>query len=1032
MASSSGSGTLPGNTITNPKEDLKVKTPSSQSTTHVQPSVTQSETPVSEPVVALVSAPMPNLKPSIPYPSRNDNERRSLIRNKEKLREMTRTSMNEHCSAVILNKSPKKLRDPDKFLIPCEFPGMDECLALAYLGANINLMPLSVWKELSLPELTPTCMTLEIADRSVSKLIGIAKDVLVKVGDANREVPVNETFHEQTDEELTEKELKQVLILEFKRKSLSCFMNGKGLLLLMGNRLSLTIMISQQYIYVAGSKTRPSMLNKENYVPWSSRLLFYAKSTPNRKFIYNSIINGPYVRRMIPEPGDANREVPVNETFHEQTGEELTEKELKQNVGNQNGYNEVQNVRNQVVQNTVQNPGVQNVRNQNGLIVILGIANQNSNGNGNFVATLVEGNAIRNNGNQIRCYNFKGFGHLARNCSVGPKRRDAAYLHTRLLIAQKKEAGIQLQAEEFDLMAASGDLDKIEEFNANCILMANLQQVSTSGTQTDNAPVYDSDGSTEKLENENVELDFQVLNYAKENAHLMTIYKNLFDSISVIRTQAKTIIGSLQNKLHDTIYENAQLRSQLFDRVFEQKDTTKGTSVNTQFIKQSILGKPPSSSESKLYSVTPFPKSKGLPKIDETHALSKPVTSNSVPTLQESKFMKNDNVIAVGMFRIKLFKTYREENYVPNKPIKVSVRTNSITVSQPHALIKKGVNSNSNGLSSTRVDNTAKTRRLQPRSNIKNDRAPLRLRVLATRIKTNLKLLINFIWKFLGTVHFGNDDVAVVLENLNKMESWNEEIGQVTPSSHEFVCPMRVENINGKRYIMVIVDDYSHYMWVRFLRSKDEAPKEIKTFLKKITVLLQAPVIIKTLTKWSRGTKRSDLHHSPSIDKTPYELINGKKQISHCYMYPKLSVIARMTARTLGNLVQKVTLAFSLVILLFPVLTGLKPGLQSMTSGQISSGLDLTYASSTITTQQPTERELDLLFEAMYDDYIGGQPSAATRTAPAVQAPQVFQTPTITTTAVTAPTPTNSSSQGTNITNNSPDVDELETLQQHV
>nr|GEZ44282.1 reverse transcriptase domain-containing protein [Tanacetum cinerariifolium] len=161
MASSSGSGTLPGNTVTNPKEDLKgittrsgvayqgptiptsfkvvkqgteatkdpVQTPSPKSTAHVQPPVTQSKTPVSEPIDAPVSAPMPNLKPSIPYPSRRDNERR------------------------------------------------------ADLGASINLMPLSVWKELSLPELTPTCMTLELADRSVSKPIGIAKDVKVKVED---------------------------------------------------------------------------------------------------------------------------------------------------------------------------------------------------------------------------------------------------------------------------------------------------------------------------------------------------------------------------------------------------------------------------------------------------------------------------------------------------------------------------------------------------------------------------------------------------------------------------------------------------------------------------------------------------------------------------------------------------------------------------------------------------------------------------------------------------------------------------------
>nr|GEZ08281.1 hypothetical protein [Tanacetum cinerariifolium] len=83
-------------------------------------------------------------------------------------------------------------------------------------------------------------------------------------------------------------------------------------------------------IYAAGSKSRPLMLNKENYVPWSSRLLRYAKSRPNGKLIHNSILNGPYVRRMILEPGDANRDLNVTETFHDQTDDELSEKELKQ------------------------------------------------------------------------------------------------------------------------------------------------------------------------------------------------------------------------------------------------------------------------------------------------------------------------------------------------------------------------------------------------------------------------------------------------------------------------------------------------------------------------------------------------------------------------------------------------------------------------------------------------------------------------------------------------------------------------------
>ncbi|GKE75811.1 ribonuclease H-like domain-containing protein [Tanacetum coccineum] len=119
------------------------------------------------------------------------------------------------------------------------------------------------------------------------------------------------------------------------------------------------------------------------------------------------------------------------------------------------------NPRNRKIAQPVQNPGVHIVGNQNGLIVVLGIANPNANqiGNGNVVAARAEGNGNGNNGNQIRCYNCRGLGHYARNCTVRPRRRD--------------------------------DLDEIEEVNANCILMANLQQASTSGTQTNNATVYD-------------------------------------------------------------------------------------------------------------------------------------------------------------------------------------------------------------------------------------------------------------------------------------------------------------------------------------------------------------------------------------------------------------------------------------------------------------------------------------------------------------------------------------------------------------
>nr|GFB81302.1 reverse transcriptase domain-containing protein [Tanacetum cinerariifolium] len=122
MASSSGSRTLPGPTIPTPSKVVKLGTEVTKD--KVQTPSSQIKTPVYEPVVAPFASTL-----------------KALIGNKEKLNEMARTPMNEHCSTVILNKLPKKLGDPDKFLIPCGFPGMDECLALADLGASINIMP---------------------------------------------------------------------------------------------------------------------------------------------------------------------------------------------------------------------------------------------------------------------------------------------------------------------------------------------------------------------------------------------------------------------------------------------------------------------------------------------------------------------------------------------------------------------------------------------------------------------------------------------------------------------------------------------------------------------------------------------------------------------------------------------------------------------------------------------------------------------------------------------------------------------------
>ncbi|GKA57464.1 reverse transcriptase domain-containing protein [Tanacetum coccineum] len=264
QAQASPSGTLPSNTIPNPKGEMKAITTRSgvayegpsiptnpspkkvveretkettdKEQTNFQGSIAQIPSPVipisipepdvpkTLPKITPISEPdIPKSlpKPNIPYPSRRDDQKscdkasnqmekifqifqdlrfdisfadalllmprfaptiKSLLMNKEKLLELAKIPLNENCSAMLLKKLPEKLGDPGKFLIPCNFPGMDVCHALADLGASINLMPLSIWKKLSLPELTPTRMTLELADRSITRPKGLTEVIFVKVG----------------------------------------------------------------------------------------------------------------------------------------------------------------------------------------------------------------------------------------------------------------------------------------------------------------------------------------------------------------------------------------------------------------------------------------------------------------------------------------------------------------------------------------------------------------------------------------------------------------------------------------------------------------------------------------------------------------------------------------------------------------------------------------------------------------------------------------------------------------------------------
>nr|GEX97933.1 retrovirus-related Pol polyprotein from transposon TNT 1-94 [Tanacetum cinerariifolium] len=518
------------------------------------------------------------------------------------------------------------------------------------------------------------------------------------------------------------------------------------------------------------------------------------------------------------------------------------------------------------------------------------------------------------------------------------------------------------------------------------------------------------------------------------------------------------------------------------------------------------------------------------PKFDETHALSKTVTSNLIPTPQESKVMNNDKVIAPGMFRINPFKTFREEKHVP-KTVRASVRTKPITVSQPPIFTKKDVNSDSNGLSSTGIDNT-KTRRPHPRSNTKNDRVlsastsscnknkeveveehhtnlllykntkHMSSACSSKHMTRNQKLLINFVWKFMGTVRFGNDlevafrrnacffrniegvdllkggrstnhytinihDMAsaspiCLMAHASSTKSWlwhqrlshlnfdtiidlakNDLVSglpkfkyhkehlcpsceqgkskrashppKLVPNSrqrlhllHMDLCgPMKITSIDGKRV------GISHQM------SSVRTPQQNGVVERRNWTLVEAARTMlifshASLFLWAKvidpacfTQNRSIIHHH--FNKTPYELINGRKtDISFLHVfgalyYPKNdredirklgakgnigffigysadSCAYRIYNRRAKKIMNTMNVSFDELSAMAFEQRSSKPRLQSMTSGQISSGLDLTYALPTITSQQPTEGELDLLFEAMYDDFIGGQPSFAQRT----------------------------------------------------
>nr|GEU84399.1 retrovirus-related Pol polyprotein from transposon TNT 1-94 [Tanacetum cinerariifolium] len=448
------------------------------------------------------------------------------------------------------------------------------------------------------------------------------------------------------------------------------------------------------------------------------------------------------------------------------------------------------------------------------------------------------------------------------------------------------------------------------------------------------------------------------------------------------RLQAQ--LGDLKGKCKDT--------SCVSDTLNPLSQKLENENVELEF-QQSILGKPP--------------------MLGEIHALSKPVTSHSVPTPQESNVVKNDKKF-IGTVRF-------ENDHVAAILGFGDLQWGNILITRVYFIEGLGHNFFSIGqfydsdLEVAFRRNACFVRNLEGVALLKGDRStnlytinlhemtsasPICLMARASSTKNDL---VSCLPKF----KYNKEHLCPSCEKGKSKRASHPP--KPVPNSrqrlhllHIDLCgPMRIASINGKRYVLVIVDDFSRYTWVHFLKSKNEAPEVIKSFLKRITVLLQSPVIIirtdnverrnrtlveaaKTMLIFSRvplflwaeaiatacfTQNRSIIHRR--FNKTQYELINGRKpDISFLYVFGALCY-PKNDREDIGKLGAKV-MAFEQ--------HSSNPRLQSMTSGQISSGLDLTYAPLNIITQQPSEGELDLLFEAMYDDYIGGQLSATART----------------------------------------------------
>ncbi|GJU96037.1 hypothetical protein Tco_1320793 [Tanacetum coccineum] len=360
----------------------------------------------------------------------------------------------------------------------------------------------------------------------------------------------------------------------------------------------------------------------------SSLITYMQHPQPNNNFVSQPSFNTNYLQHPMQNPGDiSNPTTAFNMalalmakafTLNDTTP---TNNNQRNNVGNQFRPNAMQNVGNQVVLNASQNPGVQNVGNQNGLSVVSEIANQHG-----------DGKCCYNSTTRLRCRLLKrkkqGFNSLLRNLISWPllqvhvrkPKRANANCHLVNKFAASISSGTPVLQEQYtELLEPIPEPHQVQQNNSNVI--SEVSSVEQSGEIVDQHSA----------------------NVEETRAHFESLYNNLATEVEKVNL--------VNRKMKET---NAELTTELasmFGYGFCQNDNQQSTECENK-VCQAInpKEKPPSSSRPKLYVVTPLPNSTAFPKVGETNALSKPVTSNSVPSSRESTVVKNERVIAPGIF----------------------------------------------------------------------------------------------------------------------------------------------------------------------------------------------------------------------------------------------------------------------------------------------------------------------------------------------------------------------------------------------